>query len=329
MPKHTKVAEYTKHLEVIHKRKSDSQIAEEQIVHYMVERNLMEGYELEDWEEKERAILRADESHKAEVERSFEALRGRLSVEACLEECASLLQCAKDKASGKSVEFAEPVAGLAFLESENVTREDVELAAACEREVIALIDDLKARIARNEEAAREAVARIGGDETLNKKLRKLEAQRKKALLAGSDLSKFNAEIMSLRHAIEENKLAVGIAEADVETLKEHCEALGDALSFVREVAEYITAKASALYAHSKVAELNAKTAELASLTQEVAEAKERTLRNAGFVRQTLCQAPTCDVPEIVFPMWRGRRSVPDFKGGIKADDVRLLVKVRF
>ena len=329
MAKENRLAEYIKHNEVVTRRKSEEQIAEEHAVFYIAERNLMDEIESEEWQEKERAIIRADEAHKAEVEKSFDVLRGRLSVDACLEEAGLLLQGIKAKAAGKAVQFVEPVANLGWLDSEHVTAADVEQAEAFEREALAVVADIKARIERNGEAIRKAMERVGGDEALTKKLSKLEAQRKKALLAGSDLSKLNAGIMNLRHEIEENKMAVGIAEQDVETLKVHAETLDEALAAVEEMAAYITAKAAALFAHSKVVELNRLSAELAGLAQEVADAKERTCWRSGVLRRTLCTSPSCGVSELVVPLWCGRRWLPDFKGGRKNEQEKILVTVRF
>jgi DNA repair exonuclease SbcCD ATPase subunit len=329
MAKENRLAEYIKHIEVVTRRKSEEQIAEENAVFYIAERNLMDDIESEAWQEKERAIIRADEAHKAEVEKSFDVLRGRLSVDACLEEACLLLQSIKAKVAGKAVQFVEPVANLGWLDSEHVTAADVEQAEAVEREALAVVEEVKARIERNGEAIRKAVERIGGDEALAKKLSKLEAQRKKALLAGSDLSKLNAEIMNLRYEIEENKMAVGIAEQDVETLKVHAETLDEVLAAVEEIAAHITAKAAALFAHSKVVELNRLSAELAGLAQEVADAKARTCWRSGALRRTLCASPSCGESELMLPLWRGRSVVPNFKGGKEEDKGRVVVRVRF
>lgn len=329
MAKASRLAEYRKHLSVVHYRKSSAQLKEEQEVAILASAPLMKETDAKRWQDREREIAKRDAAHKAEVERSFEVLRGRLSVEACLEEADLLVQCAKALASGKDVQMVEPVADLVWLDSEHVTDADVEKAAEYEGEVLAVVAEIHRRIERNSESTREAVARIGGDEALSKKLSKLEAQRKKALLAGDDLTKLNAEIMALRDEIEENKLAVGIAEQDVETLRVHAEALAEVLEQVNEIAAQVSAKAAALYSHSKVAELNRKTSELAALAQDVATVKARAVRQEGFTHKTLCHAASCEVSELILPMWRGHRVVPDFTGGTTQDKARLVVKVRF
>jgi len=327
MTKASKLSEYGKHLAVIHQRKTEKQIAEEQAAFLMAERNLMDGYELDDWNEKAAAFVKADDEHKAKVEKSFEAVRGRLSVEACLEEAGLLLQSAKDKAAGKAVNPIDPIATLSWLDSQNVTAEDVEQAAEYEREALALVAEIKGRVERNEGAISEAENRASGDVNFSKKLRKLEAQRKKALLAGDDLTKLNADIMAMRDNIEAHKMAVDIARQDAETLKEHGETLAEVLAFVEEVAAHLTARASALYAHSKVVEVNAKAAELAALYQSMAEAKERCNVFFGFLPKVLCQPPTCDVYKVVLPLWRGRRNLPDFKGGTVRDRVKTSIEI--
>jgi uncharacterized coiled-coil DUF342 family protein len=210
-----------------------------------------------------------------------------------------------------------------------VTAEDVEKAAEFEREAQALVSGIKEKIERVAESIREAEARTGGSEALSKKLRKLEAQRKKALLAGDDLTKLNAEIMALRDEIEANKMAVGIAEQDAETLKEHREALAEVLTTAEDFAAHVTAKAAALFAHSKVAELNQTTARLVQLTQEVADAMGKTIKMMRGSRRILCNSPTCGETEILLPMWRGRRVFPDFEGGLLSDNSGVKVKVHF
>ncbi len=328
MAKASKVAEYMKHSNIIRKRKTPEQIKEEQNVSLMATAQLLNQLDTAKWQEKEREIARADARHKAEVEQSFEVLRGRLSVDACLEECATLLQGIKAVSKGEECAVV-PVVRLEWLESENVTAEDAEKAAKFEQEAFALVADIKARIARNGESIRDTLARIGGDEALAKKLRKLEAQRKKALLAGDDLTELNAEIMGLRDEIEKNKMAVGIAEQDSETLKAHGEALQNALAEAEELAAHISARAASLFIHSKVDELNQVTGRLVQLAQDVAEAKKKTRRSKAFVQEVLCSVPSCGVGELILPMWQGRTIVPDFEGGTKDSGVRLVVRIGF
>jgi hypothetical protein len=210
-----------------------------------------------------------------------------------------------------------------------VTAEDAEKAAEFEREAQTLVSGIKAKIESVGESIREAEARTGGSEALSKKLKKLEAQRKKALLAGDDLTKLNAEIMALRDEIEANKMAVGIAEQDAETLKVHSEALAEVLAIAEDLAAHVTAKAAALFAHSKVAELNQTTARLVQLAQEVSDAKRKTYKMMRGSRRILCNTPSCGEHEVLLSMWRGRCVVPDFEGGLCADNSGVKVKVFF
>lgn len=327
MAKESKVAEYSRNIALIYKGKTAEQLKEEQKISILAH---VPGLinQAKDWAALEADIIKRDEAHKKEVEKAFEALRGRLSVEACLEDCAALVQGIKDISKGKPCDVY-PVVELEFLESENVTAEDVEKAAEFEREAQALVSGIKEKIENVGESIREAEARTGGSEALSKKLKKLEAQRKKALLAGDDLAKLNAEIMALRDEIEANKMAVGIAEQDAETLKEHREALAEVLTIAEELAAHVTAKAAALFAHSKVAELNQTTARLVQLAQEVADAKRKTSRVVGCTRRIMCNGPTCGESEILLSMWRGRRIVPDFEGGVLPDNSGVKVKVYF
>lgn len=330
MAKLSKVEEFAKHLSVIYNRKSSDTLYREGEIAVLAQRERSGRLKYPgNWDGLESDVVRQIEADKKSAFASYEFLRGRFTVEACLEECAALLQSAKARAAGKNVSIPACVVTFLFLDAEHVTLEDVAKAEELQREAQLVVDGVKAQAARNQQSINDAMGRASGDESLSKKLTALEKKRKEALLAGKDLSKLDAEILSLRDAIESNKMAIRMAEKDAEALTEHSENLAAILADVEEALAQITAKASSLFCYVKIREINEKAEELASMVKEVAEAKRRTWRRDPVTWGCVVMAdtPSCGMDTYQIPLWQERGAMPDGNGGIKRPGKALSISI--
>lgn len=330
MAKLSKVEEFAKHLSVIYNRKSSDTLYREGEIAVLAQRERAGRLKYpSNWDGLESDVVRQIEADKKSAFASYEVLRGHFTVEAAIEECASLLQSAKDRAAGKDVSIPECVVTFLFLDAEYVSLEDVAKVEELQREAQSVVAGVKEQAARVQQSISDAMGRASGDESLSKKLTALEKKRKAALLAGKDLSKLDAEILAMRDAIEANEMAMRMAEKDAEALTEHSENLAAILVDTEEALAQITAKASSLFCYVKIREINEKAEELASMVREVAEAKRRTWRRDPVTWGCVVMAgtPSCGTDTYQIPMWQERGSRPDGNGGINHPGRALSISI--
>lgn len=313
------IAEYIKHLSVVYKGKSEEQKKDEHEAALNATFDFQNERKKEEAREAVERIEAARKKHKAEVDKSFALLRGRLSVDAALEECENLLDAAEALAAGARTDIPAFVVKLEFLDSENVTDEDAARAEAMAQKGAEIFAALEETIKRNSASIEDAAKRSEGDKSLSAKLKKLEKERLAVLRSGGDIAKMNAEVVKLKEDIEVDHLKKNLAAEDVEVLTGYEFELEARRDSVRAVVKHVDAMASALRCHSMVEAMNAKTRELGEMLAQALRLQRKTWRYYSFRSEQVVCAPRhgCGVANL--PLWRGRYQVPDYEGGLMKD----------